>query len=253
MRKRLFKVSLGTFLTVMLLGCAMKYFPEYTSVSNNVSGRELPIYSVDTKEKKVALTFDAAWGNEDTQRILDILTKYDIHVTFFVTGGWAAQYSDDVKAILKAGHDLGNHSESHKNMSQLSKEEQQKEIMTVHNKVKELTGYEMQFFRPPYGDYDNVVIKTAKECGYYSIQWSVDSLDWKDYGVNSIVETVLNNEQLDNGAIILMHNGAKYTKEALEEIITGLQSKGYEIVPLSQLIYKEEFHMNADGRQIQNY
>lgn len=252
MRKRLFKVNLGTFLAVMLLGCAMKYFPEYTSVSNNVSGRELPIYSVDTKEKKVALTFDAAWGNEDTQTILDILAKYDIRVTFFVTGGWVEQYPDDAKAILEAGHDLGNHSENHKNMSQLSKEEQQKEIMAVHNKVKELTGYEMQLFRPPYGDYDNVVIKTAKECGYYSIQWSVDSLDWKDYGTESIVETVLNHGDLENGAIILMHNGAKYTKDALDEIITGLQNKGYEIVPVSQLIYKEPFHLDTAGRQFKD-
>ena len=252
MRKRLFKVSMGTFMAVMLLGCSLKYLSGYATVSNNVSGRELPIYSVDTEEKKVALTFDAAWGNDDTQKILDILSKEKIHVTFFATGGWVEKYPDDVKAILAAGHDLGNHSESHKNMSQLSKEEQENEIMTVHNKVKELTGYEMQLFRPPYGDYDNTVIKTAEECGYYAIQWDVDSLDWKDYGVQNIVDTILENNSLQNGSIILCHNGAKYTAQALDMAITGLKEKGYEIVPVSELIVKEDYHLDSSGRQIKN-
>lgn len=149
------------------------------SVSNTVNGRELPIYSVETEEKKVALSFDAAWGNEDTQKILDILAKYNVHVTFFMTGGWVESYPDDVKKIQEAGHDLGNHSENHKNMSQLSDTECQEELMKVHNKVKELTGVEMNLFRPPYGDYDNHVITNAKECGYYAIQWDVDILDIK--------------------------------------------------------------------------
>lgn len=252
MRRRGFKVSLGTFLAVMLFGCTLKYLSSYMTVSNNVSGRELPIYSVNTKEKKVALSFDAAWGNEDTQKILDTLAKQDIHVTFFATGGWIEQYPEDVKAVLAAGHDLGNHSESHKNMSQLSKEEQKMEIMTVHNKVRELTGYDMQLFRPPYGDYDNTVIKTVEECGYYAIQWDVDSLDWKDYGEQSIIDTILGNKALQNGSIILCHNGAQYTASALDKIITGLKEKGYEIVPVSELIYKKDFHLDASGRQIKN-
>ena len=86
--------------------------------------------------------------------------------------------------ILSQGHDLGNHSQNHKNMSQLSDAEKESELMTVHNKVKELTGYDMFLFRPPYGDYDSKLIKVARKCGYYSIQWDVDSLDWKDYGVD---------------------------------------------------------------------
>lgn len=252
MRRRFFKVSLGTFVAVMLLGYSFKYLSNYVTVSGNVSGRELPIYSVETGEKKVALTFDAAWGNEDTQKILDTLAKENIHVTFFATGGWVEKYPDDVKAILAAGHDLGNHSESHKNMSQLSKEEQKAEIMTVHNKVKELSGYEMKLFRPPYGDYDNTVIKTVQECGYYPIQWDVDSLDWKDYGTQSIIDTVQNNKALGNGSIILCHNGAKYTAEALDKMISGLKGKGYQLVPVSELIYKENYHLDGAGRQIKN-
>jgi polysaccharide deacetylase family sporulation protein PdaB len=222
------------------------------ATSGSASSRELPIYCVETDKPQIALTFDAAWGNEDTTQIMEILRKHDIKVTFFMTGGWVDSYPDDVKMILAEGHDLGNHSQNHKNMSQLSDSEKEKELMTVHDKVKELTGYEMFLFRPPYGDYDNAVVKTAKKCGYYTIQWDVDSLDWKDYGVDSIIKTVTQHKHLGNGSIILCHNGAKYTAEALDTMITTLKSQGYEFVPLSQLIYKDNYYMNHEGRQIQN-
>ena len=192
------------------------------------------------------------WGNEDTLRILEILKKHDVHVTFFMTGGWIEKYPDDVKAIYEAGHDLGNHSENHKNMSQLSDEEKTSEIMKAHKKVEELTGVKMNLFRPPYGDYDDRVVLNATENGYYTIQWDVDSLDWKDYGVDSIIDTVLNHKSLRNGSIILCHNGAKYTADALDVLIDGLKKKGYEIVPVSELIYKNDYHMDVTGRQIKN-
>lgn len=227
-------------------------FGDVATMDNNVNGRELPIYCVDTEEKKVALSFDAAWGNEDTAEILDILQKYDIHVTFFMTGGWVESYPDDVKAILAAGHDLGNHSENHKNMSELSDEEKTEELMEVHRKVKEITGYDMYLFRPPYGDYDNAVVDVAKDCGYYAIQWDVDSLDWKNEGLDNIIETVTTHKNLGNGSIILCHNGAEYTAQALETLIIKLKEQGYSIVPISELIYKDNFHLNFEGRQIKN-
>ena len=206
----------------------------------------------ESPEKKIALSFDAAWGNEDTGKILEILQKQDVHVTFFMTGGWVESYPDDVKAILAAGHDLGNHSENHKNMSQLSDQEKKDELMKVHTKVQELTGYEMFLFRPPYGDYDNAVVNVAKDCGYYTIQWDVDSLDWKDYGVDSIIKTVTQHKHLGNGSIVLCHNGAKYTAEALDTLIATLKNEGYTFVPISELIYKDNYHMNHEGRQIKN-
>ena len=222
------------------------------SVSNSVNGKELPIYCVETAEPKVALTFDAAWGNEDTAKILEILKKHDVHVTFFMTGGWVESYPDDVRAILAAGHDLGNHSENHKNMSQLSDDVKKDELMKVHEKVRDLTGYEMFLFRPPYGDYDNAVVNVAKDCGYFAIQWDVDSLDWKDYGVDSIIKTVTEHKHLGNGSIILCHNGAKFTAQALDTLITKLKEKGYTIVPVSELIYRDKYHLNHEGRQIKN-
>ena len=192
------------------------------------------------------------WGNEDTAKILEILKKHGIHVTFFMTGGWVSKYPDDVKHIYADGHDLGNHSENHKNMSQISDSEKKEELMKVHQKVQELTGYEMFLFRPPYGDYDNAVVNVAKDCGYYTIQWDVDSLDWKDYGVDSIIKTVTQHKHLGNGSIILCHNGAKYTAQALDTLIATLKNEGYTFVPISELIYKDNYHMNHEGRQIKN-
>lgn len=242
-------ICLSVFLCLFALFLKLK---DEITVSNTVNGRELPIYCVQTDEKKIALTFDAAWGNEDTAKILEILRKHNVHVTFFMTGGWVESYPEDVKTILADGHDLGNHSENHKNMSQLSDGECREELQKVHDKVKNLTGYDMFLFRPPYGDYDNHVITNAKALGYYTIQWDVDSLDWKDYGVNDIIDRVCNHKALGNGSIILCHNGAKYTAEALDTLIARLKESGYTFVPLSDLIYRDHYHMNTEGRQIQD-
>lgn len=243
------KYLLFPVLALLIAGLYLSLHHEI-NVSNTVNGKELPIYCVETDKPQIALTFDAAWGNEDTPRLLEILKKHNVKVTFFMTGGWVEKYPDDVKAILADGHDLGNHSQNHKNMSQLSDKECREEILSVHDKVKELTGYEMFLFRPPYGDYDNHVITNVRSVGYYPIQWDVDSLDWKDYGANDIIKKVCNHKNLGNGSIILCHNGAKYTADALDTLITRLKDMGYEFVPLSELIYKDHYHLDVCGRQI---
>ena len=239
----------AAFLLLLLTAFTL---PAAVMVSTTQGSRELPIYCVQTDQKKIALTFDAAWGNEDTADLLSILARNQIHATFFLTGSWVDAYPDDVKAIAAAGHDIGNHSQTHPEMSTLSKEQIRDELMQVHKNVKELTGQNMCFFRPPYGDYNNALIEQAKNCGYYTIQWDVDSLDWKNYGVEPIVNTVLNHKSLRNGSIILMHNGAKYTAQALPKVIEGLQEKGFQIVPISKLIYKDNYHMEPDGSQVKD-
>ena len=212
----------------------------------SIGSRKLPIYCVDLSKKT----------NLDTSKkyvsisFLDILDKYNIKTTFFMTGGWVDSYPDKVLEIYNRGHDLGNHSQNHKEMSKLSVNEQKDEIMSVANKIKEITGYTSFLFRPPYGDYNSTLIDTVYGCNFYPIEWDVDSLDWKDYGTDNIIKTVTTHKALKNGSIILMHNGAKYTAEALESVITGLQSQGYEIVPVSQLINTENFHMDGTGLQI---
>lgn len=247
-------VTLAVAVLVLAGLVGVKYREDGTLLptSSGVGKKELPIYCVQIEEPKIALTFDAAWGNDDTKKILQILKKHNVKVTFFMTGGWVDSYPDDVKMILSEGHDLGNHSQNHKNMSKLSDSDKEKELTSVHEKVKTLTGYDMFLFRPPYGDYDSAVIKTAQKCGYYTIQWDVDSLDWKDYGVDSIIKTVTEHKHLGNGSIILCHNGAKYTAEALDTLITTLKDAGYTFVPLSQLIYRDKYHMDHEGRQIPN-
>ena len=244
---------LGGILLLLMAGLwsqARSYWPAAAASVQVLFGRELPVYSVETDQKQAALSFDAAWGNEDTAEILDILEKYDVKVTFFMTGQWVKDYPDDVKRIAELGHDLGNHSENHQQMSQLSETEIRQEIQSVHDEVKELTGIEMDLFRPPYGDYNDTLVSTVREMGYQCVQWNVDSLDWKDYGADSIVKTVCNHKNLCNGSIILLHNGAKYTPEALEAVITGLQAQGYELVPISQLICTGEYTIDHTGRQI---
>lgn len=222
------------------------------TTGGSASDKQLPIYCVETDKPYISISFDAAWGNEDTAQILETLKKHGVHATFFMTGGWVSKYPEDVKAILEAGHDLGNHSENHKNMSELDKAEIEEELQKVHDKVKELTGYEMFLFRPPYGDYDDAVVTTAKDMGYYTIQWDVDSLDWKDYGTEAVIKTVTEHKHLGNGSIILCHNGSKYTAQALDTMLAKLKELGYEFVPISELIIKEDYHMNHEGRQIPN-
>ena len=210
---------------------------------NCVAGKKaLPIYCIQTDEKKISISFDAAWGADDTIKLLDILDKHNVKTTFFMTGGWVSTYPDMVKEIYN--------SENHKEMSKLNASEQKEEITAVDNKIKELTGYDCFLFRPPYGDYNSLLINTVYGCNHYPVQWDVDSLDWKDYGVDSIIKTVTRHKALGNGSIILMHNGAKFTAEALDTVLTSLEEQGYEIVPVSQLIIRENFHMDGTGRQI---
>ncbi len=173
------RIGMVTLSILLLIGLGVNYVPKMIETSVKSTDRKLPIYCVDNNENKVSLSFDAAWGNEDTADILKILDQYNVKVTFFMTGGWVEKYPDDVKAIAAAGHDLGNHSENHKQMSTLSKEECKEELMKPHNKVKELTGKDMILFRPPYGDYNNTVIEVANENGYHCIQWDVDTFDIK--------------------------------------------------------------------------
>ena len=134
---------LALVLMIALMG-SYQYLSGYTTVSSNVNGKEMPIFSVETKEKKVALTFEAAWGNEDIARILEILKEQGVLATFFLTGEWAGKYPEDVKAIQEEGHDIGNHSESHRSMVGLQEEEQKEEIMNAHKKVEDLTGIRMR-------------------------------------------------------------------------------------------------------------
>ncbi|MCL2572640.1 MAG: polysaccharide deacetylase family protein [Defluviitaleaceae bacterium] len=213
-------------------------------------GRKLPIYSVETPEKKLSISFDAAWGADDTDRLLSILKDNDVLTTFFLCGTWVDKYPEEVKKIAAAGHDIANHGNKHAHGAKLNLEQNKAEIQGCHDKIKEVTGIEANLFRPPYGEYNNTVITAAEELNYFTIQWDVDSHDWMAKGIDYEVKRVLNHKNLRNGSIILFHNDAKFTPQTLDTIIKGLKEKGYELVPISQLIYTENFDIDSTGRQL---
>lgn len=212
--------------------------------------RDLPIYCVDRPDRVCALTFDAAWGNEDTQQLIDILGEHNIQATFFVVGEWVDKYPESVKALSDAGHEVMNHSSTHPHMTELSTDQMQQEVQTCNEKIAAVTGKTPTLFRPPFGDYNDQVVSTLRGMKMYTIQWDVDSLDWRNPAPSEIVSRVCSKAQ--NGSIILFHNAAKNTPAALPDVIDGLIEQGFSFVPVSKLIYKDNYTMDHTGKQISN-
>lgn len=210
--------------------------------------RQLPIYSVGRDDKKVALSFDAAWGNEDTGHLIEILGKYNIKATFFVVGQWVDKYPESVRALHDAGHEVMNHSNTHPHMGGLSADAITKELNACNDKIEKVTGVRPTLFRAPYGEYDDNLIKTVKGIGMDTIQWDVDSLDWKKLTASEISSRVLS--RVTSGSIVLFHNAAIHTPESLPIIIDALIKDGYSFLPISQLILKGEYTIDHTGKQI---
>ncbi|MBE6750036.1 MAG: deacetylase [Ruminococcaceae bacterium] len=212
------------------------------------SERLLPIYCVETDKKQVAISFDAAWGNDDTEDLIKILKEYDVPATFFVVGAWVDKYPESVKALSDAGHQIQNHSNTHPHMPQLSREQMKNEIESCNEKIERITGKCPTLLRPPYGDYDNALIEVMNELKMFTIQWDVDSLDWKDNATpESICKRVTS--KVKNGSIVLFHNDADHTPEALPNILKTLKDEGYEFVFISDLILKDNYEIKHDGTQ----
>ena len=210
--------------------------------------RLLPIYCVETEKKQVAISFDAAWGNDDTQQLIDILAEYEVPATFFVVGAWVDKYPESVKALSDAGHQIQNHSNTHPHMPQLSKEQMIDEIESCNKKIENITGVKPTLLRPPYGDYNNALIEVMNELEMTTVQWDVDSLDWKENATpDSICQRVTS--KVKNGSIVLFHNDADHTPAALPTILKCLKDEGYEFVFISDLILKDNYEIKHDGTQ----
>ncbi|MBO5105944.1 MAG: polysaccharide deacetylase family protein [Clostridia bacterium] len=214
------------------------------------SKRLLPIYCVEDKgEKTVALSFDAAWGNEDTGELISILGKYKIKATFFVVGSWVDKYPESVKQLSDAGHEIHNHSNSHPHMPQLSVSQMTDELNACNEKISAITGKKPILFRAPYGDYNNTMLETVTNNGMYTIQWDIDSRDWKEeYTTDMIVKGVSDN--VKSGSIVLFHNAAKNTPKALPIILERLIADGYSFKLISEMIYKDNYEIIHDGTQV---
>jgi len=222
---------------------------ENTRVFLNIN-KKLPIYSVDTKAKKIAISFDSSWGDDNTEEILNILDKYNVKATFFVLGGWVERYPEKVKAMKDRGHEIGNHTYSHPDMTKISRDKIIMEIAATDSKIKQVTGEGTILFRCPSGAYNNLVIETVESTKHYCLQWDVDSIDWKAEGVEKEYNRVISKTK--PGSILLFHNDAKYTPKTLPRIIEKLQKDGYEFMKISQLIYKDNYRLDLSGKQISN-
>ena len=224
---------------------------ETAEVVTSPTEKRLPIYSVEKGEEKIcALTFDAAWDDADIDRLIKILDEYDAKATFFVVGTWAEKYSASVKKFADAGHEIGNHSDTHPHINNLSEEKISEEIKDCDDKIEAITGTRPSLFRGPYGEYNNTVIEVAEKAGHKVIQWDVDSLDWKELSKDEIAERVLS--RVKPGSIMLFHNGVKNTPDALEIILKKLSDDGYKAVCVSDLIYKDGYSIDHTGKQVKN-
>jgi polysaccharide deacetylase family sporulation protein PdaB len=216
-------------------------------VGASASQRQLPVYCVQRQDKVAAISFDAAWGNEDTQTMIDILNKYRIHATFFVVGSWVEKYPESVKALSDNGNEVMNHSSSHAHFSQLTAEQIKADITSCNDRIAAITGTAPTLFRCPYGEYDDHVITAVREMGMEPIQWDVDSLDWKGISAAEITQRVL--QRVKPGSIVLFHNAAEHTPEALPEILEALIADGYTIVPISQILLEGDTYIDNTGMQ----
>ena len=213
--------------------------------------KEIPIYSVETPDKIVSITFDCAWEANDIPDILQTLKEAEVRASFFVVGQWAEKNPDMVKMMAEGGHDVANHSYSHFRMGSIDRAAISTEIKQCGDLVAGLTGTACNLFRAPYGDYNNTVLAEAKKLGYYTIQWDVDSLDWSP-GISreEIMQRI--RQKVGPGSIILFHNDTPHTAKMLPDVISELKAKGYSFKPVSELIIRENYNIDHTGRQKNN-
>jgi len=207
----------------------------------------LPIYNVKTEEKKVAFTMNCAWSADDIDDILETLRSNEVKITFFMVGDWIDKNPEAVKKIYEAGHEIGNHSNTHPHVTQLTYEQNLEEIEKCSQKIEQLTGQKPTLYRTPYGEYNAEVISASFENGYYAIQWNKDTLDYQALTGEQMWKRI--GENLQNGDIILSHNGTAHTSESLDMLIKNIKEKGFDIVKVSDLIYKENYEIDNNGTQ----
>lgn len=212
--------------------------------------RKIPIYNVKTEEKVVAISFDAAWGADKTEKIMEILKEYNANATFFLVGFWVENFPEITKKISENGFEIGTHSNTHPDMAKLSEEQIRLELETSINTIKSVTNKDVNLFRAPYGSYNDTLLNTCESLNLKTIQWDVDSLDWKGISAVDITTRILN--KVYNGSIILCHNNSDNILEALPMVLDRLQKRGYKITCVGDIIYEDNYYINHAGTQIKN-
>lgn len=213
--------------------------------------KKLPIYSVKTAEKKIALTFDAAWGNSDTDQLIQILKKHKAKATFFATGEWVDKFPDDVKKLAAAGHDIQNHSDKHPHVAKIETDKLIADTKACDDKIETLTGKRPTLYRAPYGEYDDEMMKVfSSKLKHQVVQWNVDSRDWKRPSVEKMIASVT--KAVAPGSILLFHNDLPNTPVALDGILNQLDQQGYQYILVSDLILTDNYTIDHNGMQIPN-
>ena len=210
--------------------------------------RLIPIYSVERADSKVAITFDCAWGSEDIDHILSTLKKHNCKATFFVLGSWAEKNESAMKKIVADDHEIGNHSYNHTHYTTLTKDKMLEDMKKANESIKKACGVSPVLFRAPSGDYNNAVIEASRSAEMEYIQWSLDSLDWRNLNCTQMTERIV--PKAKSGDILLFHNGTAHTAESLDSILTALEEKGLSFLKVSDLIYNENYTIDNTGRQI---
>ena len=207
----------------------------------------MPIYKVDTDDKKISLSFDVAWGSSNIDDILEILDKHNAKATFFLVGSWIDDNEELVKKIHSKGHELGNHSNTHSNTTVLSDKDIVEEIEITSEKISSLVDEQVSLYRPPFGEVDDKTMEICKSLGYKVVKWDIDSLDWKEIGSHNITDRVIRNSQ--PGSIVLFHANVNGVKHYLDDILTKLKNDSYEMVTVSDLIYQDNYTVDSNGVQ----
>ena len=243
-------VSIVTVVLLFLVASNMKSNNNIAVQTSSSLKENLPIYSVKTDENKVALTMNCAWNADDIDSILETLNKKNVKITFFIVGDWIEKFPDAVKKIYEAGHEIGTHSDTHPHVNNLSYEKNVEQLARSNEKIEKITGKKADLYRAPYGEYNDTVIKSAKDNGYYTIQWSLDTLDYTGLTGEEMWNRL--NGKIKIGDIILMHNGTEHTADSLEYLINKIKEKNLEIVKVSDLIYKDNYYIDNTGMQIKS-
>jgi len=241
-------IALSTVLVLFLLASTFKQNTLNDTIQTNAGTTKLlPIYSVNTEENKVALTINCAWNADDIDLILETLSKNEAKATFFMVGEWVNKFPDAVKKISESGHEIANHSESHAHVNNLSYEENVEQIIECSDRIQNITGKPTTLYRGPYGEYNDIVVKAASDSNHTMIQWSIDTLDYNGLTGEQMWQRI--EPKLEKGSIVLMHNGTENTALSLDMIIKNIKEKEFELVTVSELIYKENYTIDNNGIQ----
>ncbi|MBD5081768.1 MAG: polysaccharide deacetylase family protein [Ruminococcaceae bacterium] len=245
-KKKLLRMAVIALSVLVIAGIII--MAVMSSMKVSAADKKLPIYAVSRSDNKIALTFDCAWGNSNTDLLLGLLKDAGAKATFFVTGEFCDKYPEDVKKMYNAGHEIGNHSDLHPHVEGMNINALIEDTRKCSQKIKMITGEEPKIYRAPYGEYDNNVVTTIEGMGMKMIQWSVDSIDWKEPEPETIIKRI--EKDTVSGSILLFHNDLENTSLALPQLLTDLKQKGFVFSTVSDTVYYDSYHIDHSGLQI---